>query len=117
MEVEGTNPARGMEFINLTPHPINIVMEDGSVKIVPPSGTIARCRETVSVVGDLDGVPVIKKSFGAIEGLPDPSNEVIYITSALVATAAQRPDVVCPGDPVRDGNGQIIGCKSLCRVI
>jgi len=106
-----------VEIVNLTPHSINIVMGNGEVRTIPPSGTIARCRETSEIVGDINGIPVIRKSFGNVEGLPDPSSGVIYITSALVANAARREDVVCPGDPVRDSNGNIIGCKALCRVV
>ncbi len=105
------------EIVNLTPHPINIVMGDGEVRTIPPSGTVARCRETTETVGEVNGIPVIRKSFGSVENLPDPSSGTIYVVSALVAQAARREDVVCPGDPVRDDKGQIIGCKALCRVL
>ena len=40
-----------MELINLTPHVLNVVKEDGSVLTIPPSGQIARCAQVREKVG------------------------------------------------------------------
>jgi len=102
-------------FVNLTPHTINVV---GDVAMaIAPSGTLARCQEVSTPVGNIDGVPLVSKTFGAVEGLPEAQDGTIYIVSALVLAALKgsgRTDVVCPGDPVRDEAGRIIGCRSFC---
>jgi hypothetical protein len=102
-------------FVNLTPHTINVV---GDVEMaIAPSGNLARCREVSTSVGNIDGVPLVSKTFGTVEGLPEAQDGTIYIVSALVLAALKgsgRTDVVCPGDPVRNDAGQIIGCRSFC---
>lgn len=82
---------------------------------------MARCRELVDHRGSasVDGheLPLVAKRFGEVEGIPEPEPGTIYIVSALAAQAAWavgRRDVVCPGDPVRDAEGRIIGAASLC---
>jgi len=59
----------------------------------------------------------LSRRYGEVEGLPPPADDTTYIVSALAAQAAwaqERFDVVCPGDPVRDSAGAVIGAKSLC---
>lgn len=96
-------------FVNLTPHAINV-----SGMHFPASGTVARCREETELVTELAGLKIIRKKFGAVEGLPPPAEGTIYIVSAICMTAAQRSDVMCPGQPVRDSAGVIVGCEALC---
>lgn len=96
-------------FVNLTPHAINV----GGMHI-PPSGTVARCREESELVTEICGLKIIRKKFGAVEGLPPPEENTVYIVSAICMAAARRPDVMCPGNPVRDSAGVIVGCEALC---
>lgn len=110
-----------MKVENLTPHALTIYSGDEPVLVISPSGVVARCIETAQPQGEVvfDGVaiPIISKSFGAVENLADPEKDKVNFVSALVAQAAfalGRTDVFCPGDPVRNGEGQIIGCRSLC---
>ena len=105
------------KFVNLTPHTINICVVGVTEMNIEPSGTIARCSETSAQIGTRLGIPIIRKSFGSVEGLPDPVEGTIYIASALVCQAAKRQDVMSPGDPIRDESGRIIGCKSLCSYV
>ena len=105
-----------MRLVNLTPHPVTIAS-----LTIPPSGIVARVNEHVTPVGSLtvDGheIPLVAKSFGEIVGLPEREDDVLYITSALVAQAAWamgRTDVVHPGDLVRDAEGRVVGAASLC---
>jgi hypothetical protein len=105
-----------MRIVNLTPHPLNFKLESGE-RTVQPSGTLARCVENAAKAEPLDGIPVVKKTFGVVEGLPEPEAGTSYVVSALAAQAAWaqgRTDVFCPGDPVRDTDGKIIGCRGLC---
>jgi hypothetical protein len=103
-------------LVNLTPHTVTVVG-----LTIPPSGTVARCCEVSESRGTIEAggtiVPLVAKRFGEVENLPEPAANTIYIVSALAAQAAWaagRRDVVCPGDPVRDAEGRIIGAASLC---
>lgn len=46
-------------------------------------------------------------------GLPEPEAGTVLIASAMVADAVRRPDVMSPGELVRNEAGQPIGCKGL----
>jgi hypothetical protein len=103
-------------IINLTPHDINVVLADGSVRTFPKSGAVVRVATFRSPGPEVDGIPTFETKFGAVEGLPDVNPEVIYITSALVASrCADRADVFAPGELVRDDGGNVIGCRGLSR--
>jgi len=105
-----------MNIVNLTPHPLKLMLEAGE-RTVPPSGTLARCVENATKAEPLGDIPLVRKTFGEVEGLPEPAEGTVYVTSALAAQAAWakgRLDVYCPGDPVRDADGRIIGCRGLC---
>ena len=110
------------KLINLTPHPCIIYREvnDALLMSVPASGTVARCTEEVhrAYPFDFDGVEVEtgSKTFGEIEGLPEPDAGKLYFVSAVVATAAWtqgRTDVVCPLKGKRDEQGRIVGTYGL----
>lgn len=98
-----------MRVRNFTPHSITL-----RGKYYPSEG-IARCEEHTDLIGKISGIPIVKKSYGAITGLPEPEQDTIYIVSMIVAKAANRPDVFFPADLVRNGNGNIIGCDALSR--
>ncbi|MDF9296082.1 hypothetical protein [Geobacillus stearothermophilus] len=110
-----------MKFINLTPHSINVVRDDGSVVLsVPPSGTVARVATQQTVVCQLDGIDVVRTAFGDVDGLPAPQPDTVYVVSTLVlqalsASGVDRSDVVAPdtspASVVRNTDGQIVGVK------
>lgn len=103
-------------LINLTPHEIRIIRDDGNITL-PPSGTIARCTVTRKQVGSVDGIPINRTVFGAVEGLPEPTADTYYIVSAIVAQACpDRSDLLITDDAVRDDQGRIIGCRALATV-
>ena len=107
-----------MKLVNLTPHAVNIIADDGTVTTIPASGTIARVSvtETPSKLGELAGVPVTRVIYGAPSGLPpyDEEADCLFIVSQIVAAAVKdRPDLVFPGGLVRDEAGNIIGCRHL----
>lgn len=96
-------------MLNLTPHPIVIRTEDGSETVLPPSGRVARVTTTEEVVGSINGVPVVRRTFGAVEGLPE--DDTPCVVSALVLSAVPgRPNTYAPDTgptAVRDERGQI----------
>ena len=111
------------QLINLTPHDIVILFEDGTTLKVPTSGTVARVASTNDTVGgvmtEAGTIPIKSVAYGEVTGLPpyDPERSVFYLVSSLVAARVpERNDVLVPGDFVRDDKGNIIGCKSLNRV-
>lgn len=106
-----------LEIVNLTPHTINFVLEDGSTKAIPSSGTIARVSVQNLPNGEILGIPVTQTVYGEVENLPEPTDGTIYIVSSLVAQRCHdRDDVFIPNEPVRDEEGRITGCRSLGRV-
>jgi hypothetical protein len=110
-----------MKLVNLTPHPVVIVAADGATITIPPSGTVARCTVTRSVVGTVTvetvTVPVTATVLGQVEHIPEPEPETLFIVSRVVAEAARdRDDLVVPDDVVRDDQGRVIGCRALARV-
>lgn len=101
-------------LLNLTPHTLNLVLPDGSIKAVAPSGTVARCASSSAPAGEFEGVPLNRTTFGQVEGLPEPQDGVLLVVSALVRQAVpHRADVASPGDLVRDADGNVVGCKGL----
>lgn len=115
-----------MKIVNLTPHALNFVNDaNESVVTIPPSGTVARCavhREDVANIvidDDMLGykIPVHKTVFGAVEGLPEPEPDTVYVVSSLVAQAVpDRSDVFAPDDFIRDKEGRIIGARALATM-
>ena len=106
-----------MLVVNLTPHALNLVTDSGTVT-VPPSGAVARVTVTREPAGTvtLDGVsvPLYRTTYGAVEGLPDPAPDTLYVVSAVVAAAARdRDDLVVPDDLVRDEQGRVVGARGL----
>jgi hypothetical protein len=111
-----------MALINLTPHAIHFVDENGNtVLTVEPSGKLARVTTKIVQTGQRrfgDVVlPITETEFGEVEGLPDPEEGTIYLVSSLVAQRCKdRGDVFIPNESVRDSEGRIIGCRSLGRI-
>ena len=108
-------------FVNLTPHSITIDTPNGTIT-VPPSGTVVRVRVDEAPAGAIMGIPLVSRSLGAVEGLPDAAdNDVIYIVSGFVYNSLQecgikRSDVVAPDTGAtaeRDDNGRIVAVRRL----
>ena len=103
---------------NLTPHTVNIVMPDGEILVLAPAGPAPRLavtRETLpDLLTDRGSISISRPTMGAVEGLPDPVDGVVLVVSALVAGAVKRPDVLSPGELVRDSGGAVVGCRGLC---
>ena len=58
-----------------------------------------------------------KTGYGAVEGLPDQRDGVVYVVSVLTAQAApDRKDLYIVDELVRDDMGRFIGCKALAQI-
>lgn len=98
-------------IVNLTPHTINLCGKE-----IPSTG-LARCVSVVDKIGEIDGVKINRRTFGAVYGLPEPQADTIYIVSAIVAQAVAdtRDDVYIVDETIRDKSGRIIGCNALAK--
>ena len=102
------------KIVNLTPHEINII---GDINItILPSGIVTRVSETIEIIDNINGIPIIHKVFGTIENLPDLEKDTIFIVSLLVAQIVKRSDILTIGETVRNDKGQVIGAKSLAII-
>ena len=117
-------------MINLTPHEIVIVEQDGAeIASFPASGVIARISVTEKVTGSIsfDGVPIdiISSTFGEVEGLPslsDLEGHERFLVSSMVldrlgsewSGIAFAPDT--GKSAVRDSQGRVVGVTRLRTV-
>ena len=102
---------------NLTPHAINIILDDGNAITIEPEGIIARVSVSTASEGSINGIPITVSVFGEVENLPDSNDTDIFIVSSIVASRVpDRRDIFIPNESVRDEKGRIIGCKSLGRI-
>ncbi len=111
-----------MKFMNLTPHAIVLRPAEGVEITVPPSGQLARASvatlDQQPLLVDGKSIPVVRNTFGAIEGLPAPDGETIFIVSIVVLGQLKgRTDVVCPDTSpagvIRDASGKIEAVRRL----
>lgn len=118
MEPTGT-VINGVTFVNLTPHPINAIANDGTRWNIPASGRIARAEQSSAVLPEpVAGIfAVSRTSYGKVIDLPEPEDGFVYIVSSLTAQAAAgRNDVLIPGPAVRDDAGNIVACQGFCQI-
>ncbi len=106
---------------NLTPHTVSLCAANGEVIRAFESEGVARAAQTTVEVGELDGIRLVKSSFGAPVGLPDPQDGVYLIVSLATANAARDhgrtvEDLLLTADTVRDEAGRIIGCRAFALV-
>ena len=105
-----------MQIINLTPHDINVVLADGSVRTFPRSGAEARATPERTAGVEVDGMPSVTVTLGDVTGLPEPVEGVVYLVSmVIVDKLPEREDIFAPGELVRDPSGRVIGCRGLAR--
>lgn len=113
--------------VNYTPHTVRLLHQNGDLHMIFESRGIARCAETLESLPPLewdpfgdcgmhDHLPLVRRTFGAVSGLPDPKDGVAYIVSQIVHDALpNRTDLLVPADVVRGPDGQVTGCRSFGR--
>lgn len=101
-------------MLNLTPHAITLQRADGTRITYPPSGSLARVASVEEVIGEVDGLPVISRSLGEAEGMPEEGT--VCIVSAMVLSAVPgRKGVYAPdsGPTAIRENGQVVAVTRL----
>ncbi len=128
-----------IKFVNLNPHPMrlrlnvaNLAAEPDSTDIVvePRRGADGKpqpARVSTTPGGSLvpiDGMAAFDRTaYGAVDGLPEPQPDTIYLVSALIAgrpEIAGRDDVFVPGTgpkdgTVRDANGHVYAVTRIIK--
>ncbi len=116
------------KIVNLTPHDITIVSGEGKNTILKSMG-IVRVNESSEVIGEIEGIKVIKKTLSNVQKeavekirniLKDP--EAAVIVSSLTARALKEElskeelkRTLIIGNTVRDASGRVIGANALAR--
>ena len=109
------NLVNGGNLVNLTPHPINIILDNDSDPIViAPSGTVPRVASTATTVAP----GFVTTIMGDVTDLPDPVPGTLLIVGAMVRTALpDRDDLIgpdtSPSGAVRNDQGQIVGVRGF----
>jgi hypothetical protein len=116
---QGRTPVRFRKprMVNLTPHPLKVYADDRRTIIMefpkPSTANIPRIQEKEKFAIELNGVPVIEKSYSETENLPERKTNVFLIVSLMVLQANPgRDDLLCPdtgNGAVRDESGRIVG--------
>lgn len=105
-------------MINLTPHVIAVRTASGDVNF-EPSGQVTRVSVSQEVVGEVEGIQIVRSTFGAVENMPEPQDGTVYIVSSMVAQALSfRADVVAPDTgptAIRDEAGRIVAVTHFQR--
>lgn len=102
-------------MLNLTPHQITVIKDDGTTFVFDPSGTVARVSTVEEVVGVVGGVPVPKRTFESVVGLP-PEGTPCIVSAMVLAAAPGRAGVYAPDSgatAVRNEKGHIVAVKRL----
>ena len=115
-----------VRFVNLCPHPIHLVGDNGAVVTFAESGTVARVnirkenrqmkvQIAPGIFLDMLVQEVVQEE---VVNLPEPEEGVIYLVSSYVAQyfAGQREDLLCPNTDstaVKDDSGKVIGVRSF----
>lgn len=103
---------------NMTPHSISILDDENQIICEFEPVGLVRAKAFSEKVGELSGIPLVKTSFGELNGLPEYQEGVYYIVSAIAANAAMAEgrrvdDLLLVSDTVRNEQGQIIGCRKF----
>ena len=102
-----------MIILNLTPHPVNIHIED-RVEVIDTFGITPRVDNEYEQAGKINGIPMIYRRAVKTTNLPQPQQNVLYIVSNIVRLEnPERKDLVSPAGFIKDDKGNIIGCTSL----
>lgn len=101
-------------FVNMTPHTLNIENTKGEMIGIEPSGEVARAHQSEEAICVLDGIAITRQTFGKVENLPAEKPNTYLIVSRLVAAAApDRKDLLIPGPLLRGEDGKVVGAKGL----
>lgn len=127
-----------MQFVNLTPHSLDIIVNSDSdgftitalgVRKIERGDLIARLDETREEVGEVDGISVTRPTYGdpyTIDAdgnrgpFPEPEEGVAYVVSGMMLNhpdIAERDDVYAPGPLVREQDEAILSVDDVENIL
>lgn len=102
--------------INLTPHPVIILLDKGEINNYESQGSLRLSTSTIKIDNLDDRTPISITKFGDLVDAPQVNNDTMYIVSSIICNANRdRADFFIPDQIVRNENGKIIGCRSLTQ--
>lgn len=85
------------DIVNLTPHNIVMMRDDGTKISIPPSGDVLRVKTVYNHVGELLGIPICMVSYDGYTGVPYTLDDnTTYIASTFAAMILKLHNVVSP---------------------
>jgi len=105
-------------MINLTPHAITVRLADGTERVYPASGTVARVSTRETSAAALDGIPTAYRRTGKVEGLPSPLTGPVLVSGMVLAELTGEDNVFAPdtgSTALRDAAGHIVAVTRLIR--
>ena len=104
-------------LVNLTPHDIHILSQDGDVLMVLPSMGVARGSAIKHTIEIIRNISIYRFQPTGLIDLPDPAPGVRYIVSRITAHTAlglgrSTRDLLIPAHIVRK-DSEVVGCKAL----
>lgn len=102
-----------MRILNLTPHTVSVLHNNGEVVTFPVHGEAPRVSYDDHMACNIGDFSVsVRCGIEAVEGLPDEEEGVFFIVSSMVREACpQRRDLLTPDsgpDAVRNGKGHVL---------
>lgn len=78
-------------MLNLTPHAIKVLSNvTGEVVTFQPSGDLARVSTSTVLVGQVDGFPIYRTEYGAVEGVPAAGTEKFLVSAMVLAQLGEE---------------------------
>jgi hypothetical protein len=105
-------------MLNLTPHAIIVRLADGTERVYPPSGTVARVITFQTSAANLDGIPTSYRRTGNVEGLTLPLTGPVLVSGMVLAELTGADNVFAPdtgSTAIRDERGQVVAVTRLIR--
>jgi hypothetical protein len=107
-------------LINLTPHDINIYIEDGKIIKLKRQNISARVKKESFIIGTMNDIPITTTHYYQVENLPDYKENILYIVSKIVYETALNQgrttiDLFLANDLIRDDKGNVTGCRSISK--
>jgi hypothetical protein len=106
-------------MLNLTPHAIVVETDNGRITF-EPSGTVARVDTHIELVGTVDDIPVVERSYGEVENVPELPCDPFLVSSMFSGLPKEYSGVAFAPDTglgaIRNDKGHIVATSRLITI-